>query len=356
MFPLLILLLGAITGFASLASCACNGEDALCDRLYSNVTLYVNCARGSPLPPPPPPQRQKTHCLVLRVGRDLFSWWAVEVIKNSSRDANSSVSVGSHDSAFVGELITENQHLDLAAQLSLGIRFLQAQTHDWLGEIQMCHTNCLELDAGTLATFLGPVKTFLDANPDEVVTLLLTNGDAISVSDFASVFDSVGLTQYAFTPSGTLTLDQWPTLQAMIDAGTRLVVWMGTWTPRRRPAGFRELLTVDSRLQCQHDGDPLDPGRVLLFLRDTLRRDRLELPRLHDRQALGRKRRRAHGDRQPHASRRDFRHPVARRARRRHNQLGGVDHGPSRGLPGPLWAHAERGARESWVPLPPPLS
>lgn len=105
----------------------------------------------------------------------------------------------------------------------------------------MCHTSCLELDAGTLATYLAPVKTFLDANPDEVVTLLLTNGDAISVSDFASVFESVGLSQYVFTPSGTLTLDQWPTLQAMIDAGTRLVVWMGTWslTALRRWGGGR---------------------------------------------------------------------------------------------------------------------
>lgn len=54
-----------------------------------------------------------------------------------------------------------------------------------------------------------------------------TNGDDIPVSKFADVFSAVGLEQYAFTPSGALSLDQWPTLQTMINDGTRLVIWMG---------------------------------------------------------------------------------------------------------------------------------
>jgi hypothetical protein len=47
------------------------------------------------------------------------------------------------------------------------------------------------------------------------------------VSKFADVFSAVGLEQYAFTPSGALSLGQWPTLQTMINDGTRLVIWMG---------------------------------------------------------------------------------------------------------------------------------
>lgn len=47
------------------------------------------------------------------------------------------------------------------------------------------------------------------------------------MSKFADVFSAVGLEQYAFTPSGALSLDQWPTLQTLINDGTRLVVWMG---------------------------------------------------------------------------------------------------------------------------------
>lgn len=48
------------------------------------------------------------------------------------------------------------------------------------------------------------------------------------MSKFADVFSAVGLEQYAFTPSGALSLEQWPTLQTMINDGTRLIVWMGT--------------------------------------------------------------------------------------------------------------------------------
>lgn len=159
---------------APLALSACNGFDALCTRRYSDITF-----------------------------------------------------VGSHDSAFVGPFLTENQNIDLAAQLALGVRFLQAQTHDLDGAIQLCHTTCAELNAGPLSAYLAPVKTFLDGNPDEVLSLLLTNGDAISVLDFASVFEAAGLMQYVYSPGKMLALDEWPTLQEMIDAGTRLVVWMG---------------------------------------------------------------------------------------------------------------------------------
>lgn len=171
-----------LTMTAPLALGACNGQDALCSRLYSNITL-----------------------------------------------------VGAHDSAFVGEFLADNQLVSVTDQLKLGVRFLQAQTHDFLGHIQMCHTSCIERNAGSLGDYLTPIKAFLDdvANANEVVTLLLTNGDAIAVSDFADVFKSVGLDTYVFTPNGTLSLDQWPTLQQMIDNGTRLVVWMGMWTSAR---------------------------------------------------------------------------------------------------------------------------
>lgn len=166
--------LATILGLATLALAACNGDDALCARRYSNVSF-----------------------------------------------------VGAHDSAFFGPFVTQNQNIDVSAQLALGVRFLQAQTHNLDGAIQMCHTSCLELDAGPLSDFLAPVKAFLAANPDEVVSLLLTNGDAISVTDFARVFEAAGLVEYVFAPTGTLALEEWPTLQTMIDDGTRLVVWMG---------------------------------------------------------------------------------------------------------------------------------
>lgn len=153
---------------------SCNGSPLLCSRLYSNVTY-----------------------------------------------------VGSHDSAFVGLLPTDNQFTSVASQLSEGVRFLQAQSHNKSGVIELCHTTCLEKDAGSLASYLVPIKSFLDANPNEVITLLLTNGDAIPVTKYGAVFQAVGLASYAYAPSGTLSLDQWPTLAEMISSGKRLVVFMG---------------------------------------------------------------------------------------------------------------------------------
>ncbi|KHN99431.1 uncharacterized protein MAM_03129 [Metarhizium album ARSEF 1941] len=134
--------------------------------------------------------------------------------------------VGSHDSAFVGRSLAHNQYVSVTKQLNLGVRFLQAQTHDKLGTIEMCHTFCWELDSGTLRKYLQEIADWMHGNPNEVVTLLLTNKDAIPVRQFDAVFQSTGLSQYAFHPQGVLSKDRWPTLQQLLDAETRLVVFM----------------------------------------------------------------------------------------------------------------------------------
>jgi hypothetical protein len=38
---------------------------------------------------------------------------------------------------------------------------------------------------------------------------------------------SSGLDTYAFTPSSQLSIPEWPTLQTLIDDGTRLVMFLG---------------------------------------------------------------------------------------------------------------------------------
>jgi hypothetical protein len=139
--------------------------------------------------------------------------------------------VGSHDSPFIGELPQQNQNIDIAAQLNMGIRYLQAQTHHSLIDknvLELCHTSCLLEDAGTLETFLGTVKSFLDANANEVVTILLTNGDSVDITKFGNTFSSAGIDKYAFVPSSNpLSIGNWPTLSEMISTGKRLVVFLG---------------------------------------------------------------------------------------------------------------------------------
>lgn len=152
----------------------CNGNAALCDRKYSNITF-----------------------------------------------------IGAHNSPFVGIGPADNQLTSVSSQLSKGVRFLTAQTHDEDGAIQLCHSSCALKDAGTLQTFLTTVKTFLDANTNEVVTLLITNGDAIDINKFGDAFQASALDSYAYAPGADLALDDWPTLGELIANNQRVVVFMG---------------------------------------------------------------------------------------------------------------------------------
>lgn len=170
--PALLLSLGL--ALAQQAPAPCNGHAELCGRRYSNLTL-----------------------------------------------------VGSHNSAFVGTSPADNQETDVAAQLAQGVRFLQAQTHFDNNTIKLCHTLCALEDAGPLEGYLAGVKAFLDANPREVVTLLITNQDGQTGAAFDAVFGAAGIQGYGFVPGRNVSLDQWPTLGQMIDIGQRLVVFMG---------------------------------------------------------------------------------------------------------------------------------
>ncbi|KAJ6787402.1 hypothetical protein PWT90_04802 [Aphanocladium album] len=167
--PLLLALAGT-------ALAACNGRDEYCGRRYSNITY-----------------------------------------------------MGAHDSAFVGELPTHNQYVSITDQLDLGVRFLQAQTHSKGGAIEMCHTYCWELDEGTLDKYLAELAAWMKTHPDEVVSLLLTNGDKIPVESFDKAFAGAGLKDYVLHPKKVMAKDEWPTLREMIAAGTRLVVFMGAF-------------------------------------------------------------------------------------------------------------------------------
>ena len=138
--------------------------------------------------------------------------------------------IATHDSAFVGILPTDDQDVDVVGQLDAGVRFLQAQTHrNVFGTLSLCHTSCFLKDAGTVEAYLQVVKTWLDTHPKEVVTLLLTNGDNVPVSEFDAVFAASGIRPYAYVPGPShdpTVLDSWPTLGELIGNGTRLVAFL----------------------------------------------------------------------------------------------------------------------------------
>lgn len=158
----------------------CNGHAELCDRPYGNVTFF-----------------------------------------------------GSHDSfAFSSDplALAADQRVDVPTQLSLGVRFLQAQSHIDGGTLKFCHTSCDLFDGGSVQDYLTNVKTFLDNNPNEVLTLLFTNPDGASLTDlWQPAFDGAGVTPFVYTPdpaSLPLKRSDWPTLGDMISSGKRVVAFL----------------------------------------------------------------------------------------------------------------------------------
>jgi hypothetical protein len=67
----------------------------------------------------------------------------------------------------------------------------------------------------------------MEANPNEVVTILLVNGVGATASTLGQIFTNSGITQHAYTPASA-TPSTWPTLQQMISANTRLVTFIAS--------------------------------------------------------------------------------------------------------------------------------
>ncbi|KAJ1911470.1 hypothetical protein IWQ60_010121 [Tieghemiomyces parasiticus] len=189
LLPVLAAGLSATTTYAASSPSACNGYADLCNRPYSQVAYPTT-----------------------------------------------------HNSYAAAAGIAGNQNRDISLQLADGIRglmldFVPSSTmafqaadssNDNSGGIELCHTACLFLDAGSAADGLTNVTTFLKANQDEVVTILIENVGKFSAAQMASVFQKAGLDTYAWTQpaSGdTELLQSWPTLATMIAQNKRLVVF-----------------------------------------------------------------------------------------------------------------------------------
>ncbi|KIW00550.1 uncharacterized protein PV09_07905 [Verruconis gallopava] len=145
--------------------------------------------------------------------------------------------LGAHDSAFIsnssnGYDISGNQYFNTTTQLNAGVRLLQSQiqsagSSNSSSDLHLCHTSCSLLDAGTVESWLTEVKTWMDSNPNEVVTMLLVNGANADATTLGEIFTNSGITKYAYTPTSS-TPSSWPTLQEMISADTRLVIFIAS--------------------------------------------------------------------------------------------------------------------------------
>lgn len=152
-----------------------------------------------------------------------------------SRQYSNVTHMGAHDAAFLRDSSTDNsvagnQYYNATKALNAGIRLLSLQVHNSNGTLELCHTTCALLDAGTLEDFLVKIKTWMDENPNEVVTLLIVNSDDEDVASFGKVYESSNISSYGYTPATVSASNTWPTLQTMIDDGTRLVTFIATVT------------------------------------------------------------------------------------------------------------------------------
>lgn len=154
-----------------------------------------------------------------------------------SKPYNSVLHLGAHDSPFVrdsstGFSVSGNQYYNTTVQLSAGVRLVSAQVHQSNGDWHLCHSSCDLLDAGTLSDWLADIKTWMDNNPNEVVTVLLVNSDNATPSELAQEFDSASISDQAYVPPSWTTPPQtWPTLQEIISGGKRLMVFVASLDP-----------------------------------------------------------------------------------------------------------------------------
>ena len=114
--------------------------------------------------------------------------------------------------------VAPNQQHGMKRQLEDGIRGMLIDTHSYLGSTYLCHSSCL-LGSKLLVDGLREITTFLQSNPNEVLTLVIE--DHISAAETETAFTSSGLADFVYShPAGSA----WPTLRTMIDSGRRVLV------------------------------------------------------------------------------------------------------------------------------------
>lgn len=158
--------------------------------------------------------------------------------------------LGAHDSPFLRDASTDqstsgNQFYNTTVQLNAGVRMVTAQVHNSNDQWHLCHTSCDLLDAGLLQDWLGEIKTWMDANPNDVVTVLLVNSDNATPTQLSSEFVQSGIATYAYVPPSDTTPPSggvWPTLQELITLNQRLMVFVASFNGETYTAGQHYLM------------------------------------------------------------------------------------------------------------------
>ncbi|HEX6425058.1 MAG TPA: hypothetical protein VFZ79_16355 [Acidimicrobiales bacterium] len=181
---------------------ACNGHAELCDRHYDEV---VQAATHNSMSSP-----------------DVVQVWP-EHDGTIAEQLDAGIRTLLIDTHFWTDVASPDQvtALDPAIPRSLAARAVE-RANDRFGArdgIFLCHNHCV-WGGRPLVDSLDDVRAFLDANPDDVVTLIVQ--DETPAADTVAIFAEAGLDPYLYTHDEQR---RWPTLGEMVDADERLVVF-----------------------------------------------------------------------------------------------------------------------------------
>jgi len=206
------------TRTAASESEGCNGHVELCDRRYDDVAFPATHNSMAAAAEPGWFFPEQPDGIVAQLGAGvrallIDSWYgqatdrpSVVATVGEARDR----AVAEADQAFGASAVASALRLVGAAGLHpRGPR-----------EAYLCHALC-EIGSTLWADSLAGLRSWLDAHPREVVTLVVQ--EEVSPADTAALIEGAGLLPDVYEPAPG---DAWPTLGQMVGSGKRLVVLM----------------------------------------------------------------------------------------------------------------------------------
>jgi hypothetical protein len=192
----------------------CNGHAELCGRPYDQVTYLTTHNAMSAADQPGWYLAEQSHGVVDQLGGG---------VRALMLDVWKAVPAGEYASSLTVDLTEGRAQLEEsfgAPAVASAERLVQQVVGEPTGPpaLYLCHGLC-EIGSTPLAPTLGELRAWLDANPDEVVTLLVENH--VPADDIGAAVVAAGLAPYVYDPGDGRT---WPTLREMIRSGQRLVV------------------------------------------------------------------------------------------------------------------------------------
>ncbi|KAF1836786.1 hypothetical protein BDW02DRAFT_566712 [Decorospora gaudefroyi] len=165
--------------------------------------------------------------------------------------------LGAHNSPFLRDESTGfssfgNHFFNTTVQLDAGVRVLSAQIHvvsnpeTKARELHLCHSSCALFDVGPVHEWLWEIRVWMDANPHDVVTLVLVNMDSVDARELEAEYSKADVAHYGYIPPivnkapppSSEFNKTWPTMGEMIDAGERLVTFVNPLTPDEENAPY----------------------------------------------------------------------------------------------------------------------